>query len=79
MLHEIVKLEGREAGDEEIAAEIEQVSAPWGSRAEQVRASLESDQGRQAMSGRILASKACLLYTSPSPRDRTSNRMPSSA
>ena len=23
--------------------------------------------------------KACLLYTSPSPRDRTSSRMPSSA
>ena len=25
------------------------------------------------------ASKACLLYTSPSPRDRTRSRMPSSA
>ena len=24
-------------------------------------------------------SKACLLYTSPSPRDRTRSRMPSSA
>ena len=27
----------------------------------------------------ILASLACLLYTSPSPRDRTRSRMPSSA
>ena len=27
----------------------------------------------------LLASKACLLYTSPSPRDRTRSRMPSSA
>ena len=58
VLNEIVKLEGLEADDKEIAAEIEQVSAPWGSRAEQVRASLESDQGRQAMRSRILASKA---------------------
>ena len=27
----------------------------------------------------IKASKACLLYTSPSPRDRQKSRMPSSA
>ena len=27
----------------------------------------------------LLAHKACLLYTSPSPRDRTRSRMPSSA
>ena len=27
----------------------------------------------------LLDSKACLLYTSPSPRDRTRSRMPSSA
>ena len=27
----------------------------------------------------ILISQACLLYTSPSPRDRTRSRMPSSA
>ena len=27
----------------------------------------------------ILNRKACLLYTSPSPRDRTRSRMPSSA
>ena len=26
-----------------------------------------------------LSSEACLLYTSPSPRDRTRSRMPSSA
>ena len=28
---------------------------------------------------RVARSKACLLYTSPSPRDRTRSRMPSSA
>ena len=27
----------------------------------------------------VLYSKSCLLYTSPSPRDRTRSRMPSSA
>ena len=27
----------------------------------------------------LLKAKACLLYTSPSPRDRTRSRMPSSA
>ena len=27
----------------------------------------------------VLNAKACLLYTSPSPRDRTRSRMPSSA
>ena len=31
------------------------------------------------LKGKIEAIKACLLYTSPSPRDRTRSRMPSSA
>ena len=30
-------------------------------------------------SGKLVKIKACLLYTSPSPRDRTRSRMPSSA
>ena len=30
-------------------------------------------------SARMVAMQACLLYTSPSPRDRTRPRMPSSA
>ena len=28
---------------------------------------------------KVNAAKSCLLYTSPSPRDRTRSRMPSSA
>ena len=32
----------------------------------------------QALDNKII-DKACLLYTSPSPRDRTRSRMPSSA
>ena len=42
--------------------------------------------GEQPATGHIVvwprgteATKACLLYTSPSPRDRTRHRMPSSA
>ena len=29
--------------------------------------------------GNVVCIEACLLYTSPSPRDRTRSRMPSSA
>ena len=32
-----------------------------------------------AFTGGLGAGKTCLLYTSPSPRDRTRSRMPSSA
>ena len=32
-----------------------------------------------ALAGAVLAPGTCLLYTSPSPRDRTRSRMPSSA
>ena len=47
------------------------------SRAEQARA-----QGETGAASRYLEralTMACLLYTSPSPRDRTRSRMPSSA
>ena len=35
-------------------------------------------KGNKVFGGAILT-KSCLLYTSPSPRDRTRSRMPSSA
>ena len=38
----------------------------------------ERDQGRSRMEAEA-AEQACLLYTSPSPRDRQKSRMPSSA
>ena len=34
-------------------------------------------RGEESYQGKLL--EACLLYTSPSPRDRTRSRMPSSA
>ena len=39
----------------------------------------EKKQDRQNATTDYLQSLACLLYTSPSPRDRTRSRMPSSA
>ena len=37
------------------------------------------DQGQAALKSRMAELEGCLLYTSPSPRDRTRSRMPSSA
>ena len=39
----------------------------------------ERDAIQEATRKRLAAEKACLLYTSPSPRDRSLSRMPSSA
>ena len=58
MLGEIVRLEGLEVDDTEVSSQIEAVSAPWGVRAEEVRASLSSGRGREAMQSRLLAGKA---------------------
>ena len=48
-----------------------------------VLASLPSDKSSEqvalAEDGVLNGAKSCLLYTSPSPRDRTRSRMPSSA
>ena len=38
-----------------------------------------SKPGDSAIVGRARTAKICLLYTSPSPRDRQKSRMPSSA
>ena len=38
-----------------------------------------ADLTAAAKSGKLTGSQACLLYTSPSPRDRQKSRMPSSA
>ena len=39
----------------------------------------QSDEDRADIENRIIELRGCLLYTSPSPRDRTRSRMPSSA
>ena len=51
-----------------------------GLHAEQVPVHLVADGGQQhRASYRNINPQACLLYTSPSPRDATLSRMPSSA
>jgi trigger factor len=57
-LSEVVAAEGLELDEGEIDTLIDEVSAPWGSRADEVRASLQTDEGRQRMRSRLLGSKA---------------------
>ena len=42
-------------------------------------AKADKKAGRVAAEGLVAVASDCLLYTSPSPRDRTRTRMPSSA
>jgi trigger factor len=58
VLGEVVRLEGLEVDEEEINARIEDISAPWGARADEVRSSLSSDEVRQKVRSRLLADKA---------------------
>ena len=39
----------------------------------------QNEEGHRKMLALTFTNKACLLYTSPSPRDATLSRMPSSA
>ena len=52
--------------------------------ADELTYSVTAPEDNKILSGSVIESyqrlsKACLLYTSPSPRDRTRSRMPSSA
>lgn len=58
VLGEVVRLEGLEVDEEEIDAHIEEISARWGIRADEVRVSLNSGQGRQSVRSRLLGNKA---------------------
>jgi len=58
VLAEVIELEGIELADEEINARIEEMSAPWGSRADAVRTALQTGAERQALRNRMLAEKA---------------------
>ena len=43
------------------------------------RAKWDAEEVRDDLRGYVVDNLGCLLYTSPSPRDRTRSRMPSSA
>jgi len=58
VLGEIVHLEGIEVDEQEITAHIEAISAALGNRADEARASLDSDEARQALRSRVLGNKA---------------------
>jgi trigger factor len=58
VLGEVVRLEGLKVDEGEINVQIEQVSASWGVRADEVRTSLSSEGGRRAMGDRLLTNKA---------------------
>jgi len=58
VLGEIVRVEKLDVESDEIDAHIDEMSAPWGVRAEEIRTSLNSDQGREAMRSRLMANKA---------------------
>jgi len=58
VLGEVVRLEGLEVDEEEISAHIKKVSAPWGARASEVQASLDSNEGQRTVRSRLLADKA---------------------
>jgi trigger factor len=58
LLSEVVSQEGLDVQEEEINAQIELSSAPWGVRADEVRASLSSEEGQQAIRNRLLGGKA---------------------
>ncbi|NLE45505.1 MAG: trigger factor [Chloroflexi bacterium] len=58
VLGEIVQREGLDVKPEELNAQIDEMSAPWGVRADKVRESLNTSQARFAMLNRLLANKA---------------------
>ena len=58
LLGEIVQLEKLQVADEEIEARIEEMSAPWGIRADEVRQSLSSPEGQRSIRNQLLGSKA---------------------
>jgi len=58
VLGQVVRVEELEVAEGEISAHIEEVSAPWGVRADEVRVSLASGEGRQAVYSRLLTNRA---------------------
>ena len=59
----------------EVRRELDRLMARTGA----VRARTHERERFNAIADNMEAAAACLLYTSPSPRDRTRSRMPSSA
>ncbi len=57
VLSKVARLEGLEIDQEETEAHIEAICAPWGDRADEVRASLNSDDGQRSVRSHLLGNK----------------------
>ena len=71
--HDFVKRELKRQGQEILDEQVEKIRASGG---EVAKAHIRKGRTSNEV---IALCKDCLLYTSPSPRDRTRSRMPSSA
>ena len=60
-------------------AQIDAILTAWGHNEAELWRQMAAKYGQRAVDDAAAASTACLLYTSPSPRDRQKSRMPSSA
>jgi trigger factor len=58
MLGEVIRLEEIDVDEEEIDAQIDKISAAWGSQADAIRVSLDTGPGRQELHNRLLGNKA---------------------
>ena len=58
VMTKVVELEKLVVDQEEISAQIEGMSAPWGDRADEMRASLNSSEGQRTITSRLLGNKA---------------------
>ena len=71
---------GQEIRDDEIVSRFGRVRAPTQRhKKSKLEHGEDEDNSAPGSSLKITGSRTCLLYTSPSPRDRTRSRMPSSA
>lgn len=61
VLSKVARLEGLEIDQEETEAHIEAICAPWGAQADEVRASLNSDDGQRAVRSHLLGNKVVQL------------------
>ena len=71
-------IKGQRAGEGAIAIDVEQGKSYWCSCGKSSKQPF-CDGSHKGSEFNPVVYKACLLYTSPSPRDRTRSRMPSSA
>ena len=73
---------GMSAQDHDIAKYLRRLGKPCvlvANKAEGMKEGVQLTEFYELGLGEVLPVSACLLYTSPSPRDRTRSRMPSSA